>query len=120
MPVEAVISTNCGTRKAVVEAGAAAFWATAGEVTGGKSGARAKSTKPRAAPRNIQHNRPCITEHAAFTVSFQVEKPSYSSEAAAPTSKTFKQGARPFIVGAVGEVAITLLLVLGADRLYHL
>jgi hypothetical protein len=35
----------------------------------------------------------------------------------------FKQGARPFIVGAVGEVAIaaiTLLLVLGADRIYHL
>ncbi len=35
----------------------------------------------------------------------------------------FKQGARPFIVGAVGEIAIaaiTLLLVLGADRLYHL
>ncbi|HTC76414.1 MAG TPA: putative sulfate exporter family transporter, partial [Edaphobacter sp.] len=35
----------------------------------------------------------------------------------------FKQGARPFIVGAVGEVAIaaiTLLLVLGADHLYHL
>jgi uncharacterized integral membrane protein (TIGR00698 family) len=35
----------------------------------------------------------------------------------------FKQGARPFIVGALGEVAIaaiTLLLVLGADHLYHL
>ena len=35
----------------------------------------------------------------------------------------FKQGARPFIVGAVGEVAIaaiTLLLVLGADHIYHL
>src|SRR6202012_6002505 len=35
----------------------------------------------------------------------------------------FKQGARPFIVGAVGEVAIaaiTLLLVPGADHLYHL
>jgi uncharacterized integral membrane protein (TIGR00698 family) len=35
----------------------------------------------------------------------------------------FKQGARPFVVGAVGEVAIaaiTLLLVLGADRIYHL
>src|SRR5271163_563724 len=35
----------------------------------------------------------------------------------------FKQGARPFIVGAVGELAIaaiTLLLVLGADRFYHL
>jgi uncharacterized integral membrane protein (TIGR00698 family) len=35
----------------------------------------------------------------------------------------FKQGARPFIVGAVGEIAIaaiTLLLVLGADRIYHL
>jgi uncharacterized integral membrane protein (TIGR00698 family) len=35
----------------------------------------------------------------------------------------FKQGARPFIVGAVGEVAIaaiTLLLVLGADYFYHL
>jgi uncharacterized integral membrane protein (TIGR00698 family) len=35
----------------------------------------------------------------------------------------FKQGARPFIVGAVGEVAIaaiTLLLVLGADHFYHL
>jgi uncharacterized integral membrane protein (TIGR00698 family) len=35
----------------------------------------------------------------------------------------FKQGARPFIVGAVGEVAIaaiTLLLVLGADCIYHL
>ena len=35
----------------------------------------------------------------------------------------FKQGARPFLVGAVGEIAIaaiTLLLVLGADRIYHL
>jgi uncharacterized integral membrane protein (TIGR00698 family) len=35
----------------------------------------------------------------------------------------FKQGARPFLVGAVGEVAIaaiTLLLVLGADHFYHL
>jgi uncharacterized integral membrane protein (TIGR00698 family) len=35
----------------------------------------------------------------------------------------FKQGARPFIAGALGEVAIaaiTLLLVLGADHLYHL
>src|ERR1700733_10128059 len=35
----------------------------------------------------------------------------------------FKQGARPFIVGALGEVAIaaiTLLLVLGADHIYHL
>jgi uncharacterized integral membrane protein (TIGR00698 family) len=35
----------------------------------------------------------------------------------------FKQGARPFIVGAVGEVAIaaiTLLLVLTADHFYHL
>jgi uncharacterized integral membrane protein (TIGR00698 family) len=35
----------------------------------------------------------------------------------------FKQGARPFIVGAVGEIviaAITLALVLGADRVYHL
>ncbi len=35
----------------------------------------------------------------------------------------FKQGARPFIVGAVGEIAIaiiTLGLVLGADHLYHL
>ena len=34
-----------------------------------------------------------------------------------------KQGARPFIVGAVGEVAIaiiTLALVFGADRLFHL
>jgi uncharacterized membrane protein YadS len=34
-----------------------------------------------------------------------------------------KQGARPFIVGAVGEVAIaviTLTLVFGADRLFHL
>ena len=35
----------------------------------------------------------------------------------------FKQGAKPFIVGAVGEIviaAITLALVLGADRIYHL
>jgi uncharacterized integral membrane protein (TIGR00698 family) len=35
----------------------------------------------------------------------------------------FKQGARPFIVGAVGEVAIaaiTLLLVLTANHFYHL
>jgi uncharacterized integral membrane protein (TIGR00698 family) len=35
----------------------------------------------------------------------------------------FKQGARPFVVGALGEVAIaaiTLALVLGADRIYHL
>jgi uncharacterized integral membrane protein (TIGR00698 family) len=35
----------------------------------------------------------------------------------------FKQGARPFIVGALGEIviaAITLALVLGADRIYHL
>src|SRR6202453_3333846 len=35
----------------------------------------------------------------------------------------FKQGARPLLVGAVGEVAIaaiTLLLVLGADHFYHL
>jgi uncharacterized integral membrane protein (TIGR00698 family) len=35
----------------------------------------------------------------------------------------FKQGARPFIVGALGEfaiAAITLVLVLGADHLYHL
>jgi uncharacterized integral membrane protein (TIGR00698 family) len=35
----------------------------------------------------------------------------------------FKQGARPFLVGAIGEVAIaaiTLLLVLGADHFYHL
>jgi uncharacterized integral membrane protein (TIGR00698 family) len=35
----------------------------------------------------------------------------------------FKQGARPLIVGAVGEIAIaiiTLALVLGADQLYHL
>ena len=34
-----------------------------------------------------------------------------------------KQGARPFIVGAVGEVAIALItlgLVYGADHLYHL
>jgi len=35
----------------------------------------------------------------------------------------FKQGARPFIVGALGEIAIaaiTLILVLGANHLYHL
>jgi uncharacterized integral membrane protein (TIGR00698 family) len=35
----------------------------------------------------------------------------------------FKQGARPFIVGALGEIAIaaiTLALVLGADHIYHL
>ena len=35
----------------------------------------------------------------------------------------FKQGARPFIVGAVGEIAIaviTLALVLGADHFYTL
>ena len=35
----------------------------------------------------------------------------------------FKQGARPFLVGALGEVAIaaiTLALVLGADHVYHL
>ena len=35
----------------------------------------------------------------------------------------FKQGARPFLVGALGEVAIaaiTLVLVLGADHFYHL
>lgn len=35
----------------------------------------------------------------------------------------FKQGARPFLVGALGEVAIaaiTLALVLGTDHLYHL
>jgi uncharacterized integral membrane protein (TIGR00698 family) len=35
----------------------------------------------------------------------------------------FKQGARPFIVGALGEIAIaaiTLGLVLAADRVYHL
>jgi uncharacterized membrane protein YadS len=34
-----------------------------------------------------------------------------------------KQGAKPFLVGAIGEIAIaaiTLALVLGADRLYHL
>src|ERR1700728_1782477 len=34
-----------------------------------------------------------------------------------------KQGARPFVVGAVGEIVIaliTLALVVGADRLYHL
>ena len=35
----------------------------------------------------------------------------------------FKQGARPFLVGALGEVAIaaiTLALVVGADHFYHL
>jgi uncharacterized integral membrane protein (TIGR00698 family) len=35
----------------------------------------------------------------------------------------FKQGARPFLVGALGEVAIaaiTLALVLGTDRIHHL
>ena len=35
----------------------------------------------------------------------------------------FKQGARPFVVGALGEIAIaavTLLLVLGASHFYHL
>lgn len=35
----------------------------------------------------------------------------------------FKQGSRPFIVGALGEVtiaAITLVLILGASRIYHL
>jgi uncharacterized integral membrane protein (TIGR00698 family) len=35
----------------------------------------------------------------------------------------FKQGARPFIVGALGEIVIaviTLALVLGADHFYHL
>jgi uncharacterized integral membrane protein (TIGR00698 family) len=35
----------------------------------------------------------------------------------------FKQGARPFIVGALGEIVIaviTLTLVLGADHFYHL
>jgi len=35
----------------------------------------------------------------------------------------FRQGARPFLVGAVGEVVIatlTLGLVLIADRVYHL
>jgi uncharacterized membrane protein YadS len=34
-----------------------------------------------------------------------------------------KQGFKPFLVGAIGEVVIagiTLVLVLGADRLYHL
>ena len=34
-----------------------------------------------------------------------------------------KQGFRPFLVGAIGEIAIaaiTLGLVLGADRMYHL
>ncbi len=35
----------------------------------------------------------------------------------------FKQGARPFIVSAVGEIVIAILtlgLILGADRIYHL
>ena len=35
----------------------------------------------------------------------------------------FRQGARPFLVGAVGEIAIaaiTLVLVLGADHFFHL
>jgi uncharacterized integral membrane protein (TIGR00698 family) len=35
----------------------------------------------------------------------------------------FKQGARPFIVSALGEIAIAILtlgLILGADRIYHL
>jgi uncharacterized integral membrane protein (TIGR00698 family) len=35
----------------------------------------------------------------------------------------FKQGAKPFLVGAIGEIAIagiTLVLVLAADRVYHL
>jgi uncharacterized integral membrane protein (TIGR00698 family) len=35
----------------------------------------------------------------------------------------FKQGARPFVVGALGEIAIaavTLLLILGASHFYHL
>ena len=35
----------------------------------------------------------------------------------------FRQGARPFLVGALGEVviaALTLVLVLGADHFYHL
>jgi uncharacterized membrane protein YadS len=34
-----------------------------------------------------------------------------------------KQGVKPFLVGAIGEIAIagiTLVLVLGADHLYHL
>jgi uncharacterized membrane protein YadS len=34
-----------------------------------------------------------------------------------------KQGVKPFVVGAIGELAIagiTLVLVLGADRIYHL
>jgi uncharacterized membrane protein YadS len=34
-----------------------------------------------------------------------------------------KQGVKPFLVGAIGEIAIaaiTLALVLGADRLYKL
>jgi uncharacterized integral membrane protein (TIGR00698 family) len=34
-----------------------------------------------------------------------------------------KQGVKPFLVGAIGEIAIagiTLVLVLGADRMYHL
>jgi uncharacterized membrane protein YadS len=35
----------------------------------------------------------------------------------------FQQGARPFIVSAVGEIVIAILtlgLILGADRIYHL
>jgi uncharacterized membrane protein YadS len=38
-------------------------------------------------------------------------------------SEMRKQGLRPFIVGAVGEIviaALTLGLVLGADRVFHL
>ncbi|MCU1321997.1 MAG: hypothetical protein JWM43_1646 [Acidobacteriaceae bacterium] len=38
-------------------------------------------------------------------------------------SSLFKQGARPFIVSALGEIAIaviTLALILGADHIYHL
>src|SRR5258708_12222999 len=66
MPVEAVISTNCGARK--VEAGAAAFWAAAGNGTRGESDTREESTKPRAAPRNTRHNRPCFTEDVPFTL----------------------------------------------------
>jgi uncharacterized membrane protein YadS len=34
-----------------------------------------------------------------------------------------RQGVRPFLVGAIGEIviaALTLGLVFGADRLYHL
>src|SRR5258708_15758609 len=70
MPVEAVISTNWGARK--VEADAAAFWAAAGKVTRGESDTREESTKPRAAPSNTQHNRPCFTEDFVSTVPFQV------------------------------------------------